>query len=163
MEIRLATEADFPRIAEIYNQAVDDGYCTADTEHISVESRQDWFVAHLEEKYPIHVLIVQNSIAGWSSLSPFRPGRKALAKVVEISYYLDRNSRGSGLGTRLMEATIDAARALGHQHLFAILLEINAVSIKLLEKFDFEKWGLMPDVADFGSKRSGLLIYGRRV
>ena len=68
-----------------------------------------------------------------------------------------------GLGKNLLDATLDAARNLGHQHLFAILLEINSVSVKLLEKFGFERWGLMPDVADFGTKKSGLLIYGRAI
>ena len=163
MSIRQATEADWPRIVDIYNQAVDDGYCTADMEHISVESRRDWFTTHLQQQYPILVICHDGQVAGWSCLSPFRPGRRALAKAVEISYYLDRNSRGMGLGKKLVDATIDAARNLGHQHLFAILLEINSVSVKLLEKFGFERWGLMPDVADFGTKKSGLLIYGRAI
>ena len=163
MEIRLATEDDWPRIIEIYNQGVDDGYCTADTEHISLESRKDWFTTHRDQRYPLLVMIDQNKVAGWSSLSPFRPGRKALAKTVEISYYLDRDCRGMGLGKTLMKTTIDFARKIGHQHLFAILLEINNISVKLLEKYGFERWGAMPDVADFGSKRSGLLIYGRKI
>ncbi len=163
MDIRLAKKSDWPRIAEIYNQAIDDGYCTADMDHISVESRHDWFTSHLEEPYPILVICHEGEIAGWSSLSPFRPGRRALAKTIEISYYFDRRFRGMGLGKALMTETIDVARDLGHKHLFAILLEINDVSIKLLEKFGFERWGHMPDVADFDSKRSGLLIYGRKI
>jgi len=162
-EIRIAVETDWPRIVEIYNQAIDDGYCTADMEHISIDSRRDWFELHTETEYPIHVIISNGEVAGWSSLSPFRHGRRALAKTIEISYYLDREQRGLGLGKELMTATINAARALDHQHLFAILLEMNSVSIGLLEKFGFTRWGHMPDVADFGSKRSGLLIYGRKI
>lgn len=163
MEIRKATETDWPRIIEIYNQAIDDGYCTADTEHISIASRHDWLQLHTLETYPIYVITMQDEVVGWSSLSPFRHGRKALARTIEISYYLDQKHRGIGLGKTLMEQTIEAARQLGHQHLFAILLEINTISINLLEKFGFEKWGLMPDVADFGAKRSGLMIYGRKI
>ena len=163
MSIRTATEADWPRIVEIYNQAIDDGYCTADTEHISITSRQDWFLLHTEKLYPIYVITTENEVAGWSSLSPFRHGRKALAKTIEISYYLDRQQRGKGLGSTLLAETIKAAQRLGHQHLFAILLEINSISVNLLEKFGFEKWGHMPNVADFGSRICGLLIYGRKI
>ena len=163
MAIRKANRADWPRIVEIYNQAVDDGTCTADTEHISIESRRDWFTSHLEPAWPLLVIEQNGIIAGWSCLSPFRPGRKALAKTVEISYYFDREFRGQGLGKVLFEATMEHARQLGHEHLFAILLEINTVSINLLEKYDFSLWGKMPDVADFGEKRSGLLIYGRKI
>ncbi len=163
MEIRPANETDWPRIAEIYNQAVDDGTCTADMEHISVDSRRDWFTSHLEERYPILVICRDGAIAGWSCLSPFRPGRRALAKTAEISYYLDRNCRGQGLGKALVQATIDTARMLGHRHLFAVLLEVNTVSIRLLETFAFDRWGLMPEIADFGSSTSSLLIYGRKI
>ena len=163
VSVRLTTETDWPRVVEIYNQAIDDGYCTADTEHITIDSRKDWFELHRQKTYPIFVITVQNEIAGWSSLSPFRHGRKALEKTIEISYYLDRKQRGFGLGKTLLEYTIEAAREIGHQHLFAILLEINAISVGLLEKFEFQKWGHMPDVADFGAKTSGLLIYGRKI
>lgn len=163
MEIRPARNKDWPRIIAIYNQAIDDGYCTADTEYVSLESRIDWFKIHQNELLPILVICDENGIAGWSSLSSFRPGRKALKKTVEISYYLDRDCRGKGYGKALMAGTIDAAQKLGHEYLFAILLEINAISVNLLKKFGFEQWGHMPEVADFGDRRSGLLIYGRKI
>lgn len=37
---------------------------------------------------------------------------------------------------------------VGLKNLFAILLEPNAASIKLLERFDFEFWARLPDIAN---------------
>jgi L-amino acid N-acyltransferase YncA len=42
--------------------------------------------------------------------------------------------------------------ALQIKHLFAIVLEDNQASIRLLEKMGFEKWGYLPRVADFDGK-----------
>ena len=64
ISIRQATEYDWPRIIEIYNQAVDDGYCTADMEHIDVASRRDWFTTHLQKEYPILVICQDDQVAG---------------------------------------------------------------------------------------------------
>ncbi len=46
---------------------------------------------------------------------------------------------------------------------FALLLDINSTSVRLLEKFGFTRWGHMPDVADIDGRECGHLIYGLRV
>jgi len=53
--------------------------------------------------------------------------------------------------------------ALGIWHVFAIILEGNEASLKLLEKMGFEGWGYLPRVADFDGKEMGHLYYGRHV
>jgi phosphinothricin acetyltransferase len=59
-------------------------------------------------------------------------------------------------------ALADCAR-IGRKVLLAIVLEWNAPSIKLLEKFGFEKWGYLPEVAEFGERLCGHLYYGKRL
>jgi phosphinothricin acetyltransferase len=49
------------------------------------------------------------------------------------------------------------------RHLFAIVLEGNEGSRRLLEKMGFEKWGYLPRVADFDGKEVGHLYYGRHL
>ncbi|RUM43789.1 MAG: hypothetical protein DSY80_05200, partial [Desulfocapsa sp.] len=43
MQIRIATTEDLAQIVAIYNQAVLQGNCTADTEPLDVTERQKWF------------------------------------------------------------------------------------------------------------------------
>ena len=107
MIIRPATSKDYSEIVKIYNHAVDEKFATADTEHISIESRHDWFAQHLSETYPIYVAEENDEIIGWCSLSPHRPGRKALRTVAEISYYIHKDHRRKGVAGSLINYTID--------------------------------------------------------
>ena len=165
MQIRNATVDDLEQIIAIYNQAVLRGNCTADTEPLKVAERQDWFTEHTPEKYPIFVITGENSkeVDGWYSLSAHRKGRMALANVAEISYYVDNEQQGKGIGNKLMTHALNHAPECGLHNLFAILLDINQVSIALLEKYGFEQWGHLPEIAEFPDKICGQFIYGRKV
>lgn len=162
-QIRLAAEADVPAITEIYNQAIALESATADIAPVSVESRMEWLRRHSADQYPVFVAANAAEVVGWCSLSPYRAGRLALRHTAEISYYVRENFRGAGVGSRLIEHAIARCAQLGLKTLFAILLDINADSVRILEKFDFEQWGHMPRVADFDGKECGHLYYGRRV
>jgi phosphinothricin acetyltransferase len=47
--------------------------------------------------------------------------------------------------------------------LFAILIDTNQASIRLMEKYGFEKWGYMPRVAEFDGVEAGHFYYGLRI
>ncbi len=163
MTIRIAKLEDLPQIVEIYNQAVALKGATADTRPFAVDDRQQWFVDHTSDQYPIWVAEDNRIILGWCSLSPYRPGRMALRHTIEISYYIHEGYRRKGVGNALMQHAINQCEGLKIKTLFALLLDINVGSIRILEKFGFAKWGYMPNVADFNGEECGHLIYGKRV
>ncbi len=161
--IRLAQIDDLPAIVEIYNQAIPSKQSTADTQPVQVEDRMMWFAEHRPDEYPIFVADVDGQVAGWCSLSPYRPGRAALRSTAEISYYIAPAYHRQGIGTALIEHALAACPALQIKHLFAIVLEGNQASLKLLQKMGFGQWGYLPRVANFDGKEVGHLYYGRHV
>jgi len=163
MTIRPSTTKDIAEIIKIYNHAVDEKFATADSEHVTIESRKDWFAQHSPETYPIYVAEEKSEIIGWCSLSPHRPGRKALSTVAEISYYIHRDHRRRGIANSLINHTLESAKALGFKNLISILLDLNKPSIHILEKFGFEKWGHLPDVAEIDGVICGQYIFGKRL
>jgi len=163
MFFKVANEKDFPEIIKIYNHAVDEKFATADTEYVTVESRKEWFTQHSPETYPIYIAEENNEIVGWCSLSPHRSGRKALRKVAEISYYIHKDHRKKGVAHSLITHTIESAKKLGFRNLISILLDLNKTSIYILEKFGFEKWGHLPNVAEIDGVICGQYIYGRKI
>jgi L-amino acid N-acyltransferase YncA len=163
MLIRQATPADWPVILAIYNQAVAEPFCTADTEPATLASRSDWLALHDGGRYPIYLAEWEGVALGWCSLSPWRAGRKALEKTAEVSYYIDYEQRGRGIGSQLLRHALKSSPALGFSHLLAILLERNVASIRLLEKFAFQRWGYLPEVAEFATYSCGQYLYGRKV
>lgn len=163
LNIRVALKSDWQSIIDIYNQAVLEIGKTADTEPQTLEGRKCWLDEHLETKYPILLAETNSKIVGWCSLSPHRPGRKALERTAEISYYIDRDFRKKGIGITLIQASIEHAKDSEIKNLFAILLDINTPSINLLEKMEFEKWGHLPNVAEINGQICGQYIYGKHI
>ncbi|MGZ2368244.1 N-acetyltransferase family protein [Ancylomarina sp. YFZ004] len=163
MNIRLAQHTDLKSINTIYNQAIDARYCTADLDHISLEEREQWFQSHSEDKYPVYVGEVEGEVIAWFSFSAWRAGRRALAMSSEVSYYIHENHFRKAYASQLMNFALSKAPALGFRNLFAILLAPNIASTKLLEKFDFELWGKLIDVAEIDGEVCSQGIYGRKV
>ena len=160
MIIRIAQFSDLEEIVTIYNQAVKVGQKTADTEPITIESRHDWFSSHLPEKHPIIVAEIDSSIVGWISLSPYRSGRKALTETAEVSCYIHNNYHRLGIASALLSDVIRLCPSLDISTIFAILLDTNIGSYKLLEKFGFDRWGHLPEVANFNGIKIGHYYYG---
>lgn len=163
MIIRSSTSKDYFEIVKIYNHAVDEKFATADTEYVTLESRKIWFAQHSPETYPIYVAEENDEIIGWCSLSPHRPGRKALRTVAEISYYIHKDHRRKGVANSLINHTIESAKILGFKNLIAILLDLNKSSVYILTKFEFEKWGHLPGIADIDGVVCGQYIFGRKL
>ena len=84
-----ASAQDAPFLAKVYNQAILAGDCTCDTEPVTVEERETWIRQHAAEGYPVYLCLEDGKPVGYGYLTAYRPGRRAVAHVAEISYYLD--------------------------------------------------------------------------
>ena len=159
--IRIAEFHDLERIVEIYNQAIDARFQTGFMERISVPDRVDWFHQHTPSAFPLFVYESEGSVIGWVSVSPYRSGRAALKYTVEISYFVDNRHLKKGVGTQLLQHALNACLLLHYKAALAIVIDKNAASVALLEKFGFEQWGRLPGVVDFDGVVCGHLYYGK--
>lgn len=163
IKIRLAKLSDLPSIVDIYNQAIRSQFATGDLTEFDVEERQEWFNKFNKDKYPIYIAEINNNVVGYCTLSPYRPGREAMASVAEISYYVDFSFHGKGVGTALFNYAISDCKRIGKDSLLAILLDINNTSIRILKKFGFKQWGHFPNIINFNGKYCGHLVYGLKI
>ena len=162
MKIRFAEQQDLSRLVEIYNQAIQ-AKCTARLEVVGVKDRQAWFDEHNREKYPILVAEAENKVLGYLNLSAYRPGRSALKYTAEVSYFVDYDYHQKGVASALMEACILMCPDIHIKNLFAILLESNASSIRLLKKFEFKQWAYLPEVAEINGVEVSQVYFGRQL
>jgi L-amino acid N-acyltransferase YncA len=160
--IRPAALSDLPRLVAIYNQAIASRNATADTEPFTVEQRLDWFHTHTPEAFPVYSYEEDGEVLGWLSISPYR-GRPALRRTAEVSYYVDYAHHGRGIGSALLAHALADASRIHKQVYLAILLEWNTGSVRLLEKYGFEKWGYLPEVAEFDGRLCGQFYYGKKL
>lgn len=160
---RDADISDLPRIVEIYNTTISSRMVTADTECVSVESRQKWFDEHDPSKRPLWVIgDGSGQIIGWVSFQSFY-GRPAYDATVEISIYLDPEQRGKGLGKQILQYCIDNASKFGIKTLLGFIFSHNEPSLKLFRYLGFEDWAMLPNIALLDGQEYGLKILGKRV
>jgi L-amino acid N-acyltransferase YncA len=161
--IRTASLDDLPAIIAIYNDAVEQRFATADLQPVTIDQRRAWFDEHDPSTLPIFVYEENGVLCGWCSLSSYRSGREAVRGTAEISYYVGRESQRRGIGSALVQHAVREAPLLGKRVLFAILLERNQASIRLMARCGFELWGKLPDVATIDGELVSHLYYGRKV
>jgi L-amino acid N-acyltransferase len=141
---RPAGEEDLPRILEIYNHEVTSSTATYDTEPRTEEEHRRWFHHH-GPAYPVLVAEREGRVCGWASLSPWSD-RLAYSRSVEVSVYVARECRRSGVGRLLMQALIAAARARGHHALLSRISADNEASILLHGALGFATVGTLREV-----------------
>jgi phosphinothricin acetyltransferase len=158
--VRTAKPEDYEDIIAIYNQAIEAGFQTGFMETTTVAERSGWFRDHAADKYPLLVFEEGNSVAGWFSASPYRTGRAAFRYTVEVSYFVHNQYFQKGIGKALLADGLERCRQLRYKTAIAIILDMNNASVKLAEKFGFERWGFLPGVADFNGTECNHLYYG---
>ena len=137
MNVQIATFEDLETIVEIYNQAIAAGQKTADITPVTTEDRRMWFEDHTPDKYPILVAEEGNVIVGYLTISAYRPGRMAIRQTAEVSYFVDFEHHRQGVASSLLRYAIGMCPSLQIKTLFAILIDNNDASIRLLEKYGF--------------------------
>jgi len=146
MNIRIAELKDLKAIVEIYNQAIAAGEKTADITPVTLDGRKNWFRNHTPDKYPI-LVAEEESVVGYLTISAYRPGRMALRHTAEVSFFIHFDHHRKGIASQLLQYLVDS----------------NQNSIRLLEKYGFNKWGYMPRVVEFEGIEYGHLYYGLRI
>ena len=162
--IRHAQSADLARIAAIYNAAIPGRMATADTEPVTVASREPWFREFDPARRPLWVLTdpASGEVAGWLSLRSFY-GRPAYRATVEIAVYVDPGSQRRGVAKMLLNHALARAPSLEIRTVLAFVFAHNAPSIALFEGAGFQVWGRLPQVAELDGIERDLVILGRRI
>lgn len=161
MIIRDATESDLPEIIAIYNASVPGRTATADTQPVTVESRRAWFHEHHPTTRPLWVATENNAVAGWLSFQSYY-GRPAYHATAEISIYVAADFQRKGIGSALLAKAIEHGPRLGLKALLGFIFGHNVASLRLFETLGFQRWGVLPRVAEIDGVERDLIIVGRR-
>ena len=119
IKIRTATPEDAPAIWNVYRYYVEH---TAISFEITVPT-EDQLQQRIEKvlaAYPYLVAEANGQVLGYAYAGPFIP-REAYAHCAEVSIYISRENRRSGIGRQLYEALNAQLRAQGITQLYACI------------------------------------------
>lgn len=127
MSSRLATPADAPEIARIYNEGIADRIATFETRLRTAGEIAGWF----DGVHPTVVAERDGKVVAFAATSAYR-SRECYVGVAEFDVYVARAFRGQSVGREVMEALIAAAEQAGLWKLVARVFVENAASRRLL-------------------------------
>jgi phosphinothricin acetyltransferase len=138
MNIRPVNLADAAQIAKIYNHYILTSHCTFEISPIEADDMSARISELLDHDFPYFVSELSGEVLGYAYGHPFRP-RAAYRHSIEVSVYLKKGKKGQGIGSALYSKLLDE---IAEQDFHAVIAGIalpNQPSIRLHEKFGFEK------------------------
>ena len=129
--IRPAREDDTAALREIFNQAIQDGLETFETEPRSLEEQKLMIESAIDDpKHPMLVAELRGWTLGYATIQPSDP-RAGLDGIGEVTVYVQRSFRNYGVGRQLMKSIQQEAQTLGYRKLIGWVLAENRDSLRL--------------------------------
>ncbi len=137
---RLATPADAPSIARIYNEGIAERVATFETTP-RTDKQIVTQLAERGERYPTIVVECNGRVIAWAAVSPYS-ARPCYAGIAEFSVYVDRDARGAGSGRAALERVIAECAERGFWKLVSRVFPENTASRALCRAVGFREVGV---------------------
>ena len=134
MIVRDVLASDASQVSEIYNYYVQHTPITFEYERVSAEQMSQRF----RDKLFWIVCELNGDVHGYAHAGRWRE-RKAYDYTVEVGIYLRHGQAGAGLGTRLYGEILSRLRATEMHVAVGSIALPNSASVRLHERFGFEK------------------------
>jgi L-amino acid N-acyltransferase YncA len=156
LHVDALTAEDWPAVSEIYAEGIATRNATFETE---VPSWSAWNEAHLAD----HRFVARDAgdVLGWAALSAYSD-RCAYAGVAEVSVYVGKDARGSGVGTALLGSLIANAEAAGIWTLQAGIFPENVASLRLHSACGFRVVGVRERIGQLDGEWRDVVLLERR-
>jgi L-amino acid N-acyltransferase YncA len=145
LNIRAATDTDWPQIWPFFDTIVTDGQTYAYPDDLTIDTAKSLW---MEQPPGLTVVAVDGDvILGSAKMGPNRPGRGA--HVATASFMVDPAARGKGVGRQLGVHMVEWARAEGYHGIqFNAVVETNTAAVKLWQELGFQIIGTVPEAFD---------------
>jgi len=144
----------------IFLAGIATGQASFETE-ATLPNRWDTFAG---QKHPESITVIcdaHGQVAAWGALAP-TSARYCYRGVAEVQLYVAPESRGEGLGSRMLTALIQCSEALSLWTLQAIVFPENQASIRLFEGHGFRQVGYRERIAQMNGEWRDTLLFERR-
>ena len=156
ISIRSFMKVDWPEIKRIYTEGIQNGNATFETNNPELK---DWEQSHIS--WSRIVAYSRDQVVGWAALSSVSD-RCVYTGVAEVSIYMDKDFRGKGIGSQLLEFLITKSEDSGVWTLQAVVFPDNIASIKLLTRFGFRVVGTREKIGRLRGVWRDVILLERR-
>ncbi|HWA81917.1 MAG TPA: GNAT family N-acetyltransferase, partial [Fimbriimonadaceae bacterium] len=134
---------DLAGILEILNREILEGYAHFGIEPASLADTEREF--DQAGNLPWMVAEQEGVIVGFARANPWK-SRGGYRYTCEVGVYVRPEAQGQGVGIRIYESLIPELRSRGFKTLLAGVALPNPASVRLHERFGFQRVGTLPQV-----------------
>ncbi len=143
LRIRKSRDTDRTVLRTIYNQGIEDQIATLDEEPKTKKAISEWYLDH-GGRYGILVAERAERVVGWAALNRYSH-RCADRAVADLSVYVERDARGSGVGTALLHSIEAHARRKNFHKIVLFALAVNEAGERLYRKVGYRHVGVFKE------------------
>jgi L-amino acid N-acyltransferase YncA len=136
LSIRRAEARDAARVAEIFNEGVEDRVATFETEVAAPADAERWIADDI-----VVVAERDGALVAWAKAGPYADRHDYYAGVREATMYVARDARGTGIGRALLAALAASAAQEGAHKLVGKIFSSNEASISLVRRLGWREVG----------------------
>lgn len=156
VEVVPMTPEHWPSVREIYLEGIATRNATFET---SAPDWTTWDQRYLE--IARLVAIDEGTVVGWAALSAV--SRRAVYRgVAEVSVYVAADHRGAGIGSRLLDALVEASEAAGVWTLQASVFPENEATLRLHHRREFRTVGHRERIGKLDGRWRDTVLLERR-
>lgn len=158
MVIEPLVERDWPEVRRIYEEGMETGFSTFETE---TPPWDVWDRSHMEHPRIVARLKQRDPVAGWAALSPVSD-RCVYDGVAEVSIYVGADYRERGVGTTLLVRLVEESEEAGVWTLQGGVFPENRNSRSLFERHGFREVGIRERLGRLDGTWRDVLLLERR-
>lgn len=144
--IRDACADDLQAIMSIYNSEIVSNTSVYQDSLYTKETISEWFEQKKASGWPVYVWVAQDVPVAFATYGTFR-SRELYRSTVEHSVFVQKEHRGIGIASKMMQKLIGDARARGFHCMIGGIDSENSDSIAFHERLGFKEVGHIPEVA----------------
>lgn len=156
-ELREMLPGDLPKVLAIFEQGINGGMATFETE---VPNSEAWDMEFFNECRWV-LENENNEVIGWCGLKPVSK-RQCFKGVAEVSIYFDNNYQGRGLGTVLLKKLILDSEERGFWTLQSNIFPENQASVAFHQKNGFRMVGMRHKLGQLNGEWKDVVMLERR-
>lgn len=162
--VREGRPQDADHINQIYNWYVEHSTATFDLDPWPLKRRREWMELFFDVDAPYHLVVAvhQDAIIGFAYNGQLR-NRPGYVSSTEVTVYTQHSAAPKGTGSQLFESLFDLIAKTDLHRAYAVIGLPNDASIRLHQKFGFERVGLLDQVGTKFGRRVDVAWYQKRL
>lgn len=132
-------------VMEIFNYYVLNSYAAYPDKKLPYSYFNEFL--NMTKGYPAKVVEYESKIIGFGFLRPYKPF-STFRTTAEITYFIDHNFKGQGLGSQMLAILEDEGQKMGIKAIFASIVSLNAESLIFHQHKGFKQVGLLTEIGN---------------